>query len=84
MELADYNIYFMDLPGHGKSTGSGRDSVAAYADIVTDFIDRRGLKQVTLFGHSLGSAIVLTLALRWPTWLEACYRIPVGRARCAP
>jgi len=78
MELADYNIYFLDLPGHGKSTGPGRDSVAAYADVVADFIDRRGLKQVTLFGHSLGSAIVLTVALRRPAWLEALVLVGAG------
>ena len=78
MELPDYNIYFLDLPGHGKSTGPGRDSVAAYADAVADFIDQRGLKQAALFGHSLGSAIVLTLALRRPAWLKALVLVGAG------
>ncbi len=78
MELPDYNIHILDLPGHGKSTGPGRDSVAAYADVVAGFIDQRRLKQVTLFGHSLGSAIVLTLALRRPAWLKALVLVGAG------
>ena len=78
MKLPDYNVYMLDLPGHGKSSGTGRDSVAAYADVVAEFIDRRGLKQVALFGHSLGSAIVLTLALRRPAWLKALVLVGAG------
>ena len=78
MELRGYNIHFLDLPGHGKSTGQGRNSVGAYADIVADFIETRCLKQVTLFGHSLGSAIVQVLALRRPVWLEALVLVGAG------
>jgi len=78
MELPDYNIHILDLPGHGQSTGPGRDSVAAYADVVAGFIDQRRLTQVTLFGHSLGSAIVLTLALRRPDWLKALVLVGAG------
>ncbi|MFO1428980.1 MAG: alpha/beta hydrolase [Candidatus Competibacteraceae bacterium] len=78
MTLPDYNIYMLDLPGHGRSSGSGRDSVAAYADVVADFIARHGLREVVLFGHSLGSAIVLTLALRRPAWLKALVLVGAG------
>jgi pimeloyl-ACP methyl ester carboxylesterase len=78
MDLPDYNIYMLDLPGHGRSSGSGRDSVAAYADAVAGVIDERGLRQVALFGHSLGSAIVLTLALRRPAWLKALVLVGAG------
>ena len=78
MELPDYNIHILDLPGHGQSTGPGRDSVAAYADVVSEFVDRRCLTQVTLFGHSLGSAIVLTLALHRPGWLKALVLVGAG------
>jgi pimeloyl-ACP methyl ester carboxylesterase len=77
-ELPGYNIYFLDLPGHGKSTGQGRDSVEAYADIVADFVEACCLNQVTLFGHSLGSAIVQVLALRRPVWLEALVLVGAG------
>jgi pimeloyl-ACP methyl ester carboxylesterase len=52
--------------------------VAAYADAVAGVIDERGLRQVALFGHSLGSAIVLTLALRRPAWLKALVLVGAG------
>ena len=77
-ELEGYNIYFLDLPGHGQSPGPGRDSVIAYADVVTAFIVQRGLTRVTLFGHSLGSAIVQVLALHQPNWLEAIVLVGAG------
>ncbi len=76
--LSACNIHYLDLPGHGQSTGTGCDSVAAYADAVTGYIAARGLQRVILFGHSLGSAIVQALALRQPAWLEAIVLVGAG------
>jgi pimeloyl-ACP methyl ester carboxylesterase len=78
LELPGYNVYFLDLPGHGRSIGQGRDRMDAYADVVADFINERGLQRVTLGGHSLGSAIVQVLALRHPIWLEAIVLVGAG------
>ena len=77
-ELPDYNVYFLDLPGHGQSTGRGWDSVAGYADAIAGFIEKRRLSQVILGGHSLGGAIVQILALRHPAWLKALVLVGSG------
>jgi pimeloyl-ACP methyl ester carboxylesterase len=70
-ELPGCRVFFLDLPGHGQSTGMGRDTVPAYARVVERFIATLGLSRVILCGHSMGGAIALTLALQRPAWLEA-------------
>jgi pimeloyl-ACP methyl ester carboxylesterase len=81
--LAD--VYGLDLPGHGSSGGRGRTHVQAYADFIQAFVQQLNLKQVTVFGHSLGGAIAQNLALRHPEWLSAIVLVGTGaRLRVAP
>ncbi len=54
----------LDLPGHGASEGGGEREISKYADHVSRFIDALGVQNVFLIGHSMGGAIVQTLALR--------------------
>lgn len=59
-----YLPIFLDLPGHGASEGSGEKEVSRYADHVLALISALELRNVFLIGHSMGGAIVQTLALR--------------------
>ena len=59
-------VFTLDLPGHGKSEGPGRQSVAEYAESVIGFINAAGLSQAVFIGHALGGAIALTLAIDHP------------------
>lgn len=78
-------VFTPDLPGHGRSTGSGRSRVADYADVVAAFAERLGLQNVVLMGHSLGGAIAQSLALRSPAWLAAIVLVGTGaRLRVDP
>lgn len=61
--LPGQRIYALDLPGHGKSDGIGRQSIADYASCVLDFMDELKLRQAVFVGHSMGGAIALDLAL---------------------
>lgn len=79
------DVYGLDLPGHGHSGGRGRTSVEAYTDFVETFAKQLNLVRVTLFGHSLGGAVALSLALRRPAWLDAIVLVGTGaRLRVAP
>ena len=79
------NVHFLDLPGHGRSLGQGRNDVSAYADVVDAFVAELGLRQVALIGHSMGGATALTLALRHPLWLDALVLVGTGaRLRVMP
>jgi pimeloyl-ACP methyl ester carboxylesterase len=59
-------VYALDLPGHGKSGGVGCQSVSDYARVVVDFLDAMHMNAAVFVGHSMGSAIALTLALDFP------------------
>lgn len=64
--LADERIYALDLPGHGLSQGIGRRSIHKYADDVLAFMKALKIRAAVLAGISMGSAIALTLALKYP------------------
>ena len=61
-----YNILAIDLPGHGRSGGSGEADVADYSVWVKKLLDILDLKRAVLVGHSLGAAITLRFALNYP------------------
>jgi pimeloyl-ACP methyl ester carboxylesterase len=50
-------VYAIDLPGHGKSSGRGQTSAAAYAEDIRAFMDAVGVDTAVLVGHSMGGAI---------------------------
>jgi pimeloyl-ACP methyl ester carboxylesterase len=68
----------LNLPGHGGDPGPGRDSLASYADWLAERLN--GSKPLILAGHSMGGAIVLSLALRHPRpdWLAALILVSTG------
>ena len=83
--LAGANTYALDLPGHGKSEGQGRESIKAYADFVATFLETLRLEKVTLVGHSMGGATALDFALRYPEELARLVLVGSGaRLRVAP
>ncbi|WP_420643659.1 alpha/beta fold hydrolase [Candidatus Leptofilum sp.] len=59
-------VYAIDLPGHGRSHPPGRQTIAAYAQDVLDFIEALSLQNVVLLGHSMGGAIVQQIGLAAP------------------
>ncbi|MEO9629422.1 MAG: alpha/beta fold hydrolase [Sulfitobacter sp.] len=82
-------VVLVDLPGHGKSPAlPGRQTIAAYADALVQFIDRNGLTGVDTVGSSVGARLVLELARRgvgghtvaydpggfWQGWETAWFR----------
>lgn len=64
--LPSYRVITLDLPGHGKTPGPGRQSIREYARDVANFIDLIGLSRAVFVGHAMGGAIALTLALEHP------------------
>jgi pimeloyl-ACP methyl ester carboxylesterase len=61
--LAGARVFTLDLPGHGKSKGPGRQSVGDYAESVIGFMNAADLSRAVFIGHALGGAIALTLAI---------------------
>ena len=83
--LPDHDVYALDLPGHGKSEGPGRSSIADYVDVVSDWADALDLPPFALVGHSMGGAIAQAFALRYPQRLAALVLVSTGaRLRVHP
>lgn len=83
--LAGETIYAPDLPGHGKSEGIGRQSVDEYADDAISFMKSLKIRAAVLVGISMGSAIALTLALKYPKQVSGLALLGSGaKMRVAP
>jgi len=61
--LPKASVIAVDLPGHGKSPGPGRNSVSAYAADIIALLDLLKIPQAIIAGHSMGGAIAQTMAL---------------------
>lgn len=63
-DLPATRVVALDLPGHGQSDPPGRRTIEQYTAVIEAFVVGMGLSDVMLAGHSMGSAIALTAALR--------------------
>jgi pimeloyl-ACP methyl ester carboxylesterase len=71
-------VITIDLPGHGRSPGAGKETIAEYGEVVLAVLDALGLEQVVLAGHSMGGAITLWLALHAPERLQRIVLVGTG------
>lgn len=84
--LPGMTVYALDLPGHGKSGGDGRDTIAAYRDVVLAWADALALPRFVVAGTSMGGAIAQAMALAAPARLAGLVlvgtdaRLPVAPA----
>lgn len=85
-ELAGTRTLALDLPGHGLSRPPGRRTINTYATVIEQFVAALAPRRLVVAGHSMGSAVALTLALRNQVALDglillgAAARMPVGDA----
>jgi len=78
-------VYAVDLPGHGKSDGQGRRSVAEYATFVAQMLDALAIDRAVIAGHSMGGGIAQQFGLSYPTRAAALILVATGaRLRVAP
>ena len=83
--LPGYQIFALDLPGHGKSPGMGQQSITAYCTQVTAWLDELGLEKIIFAGHSMGGAIALMMALEHPPRVHGLILLGTGaRLRVHP
>lgn len=61
--FGECDVYAINLPGHGQSTGPGRHTIAGYTQVLNAFAEALALPPFILAGHSMGGAIALDFAL---------------------
>ncbi|MCS7178386.1 MAG: alpha/beta hydrolase [Anaerolineae bacterium] len=83
--LPGATVYAVDLPGHGRSGGSGRERIEEYAADIVRFLDRAGIARGVLVGHSMGGAIAQMAALMAPERVSGLVLVGTSaRLRVAP
>lgn len=58
------SVLAVDLPGHGRSTGTPLPSIESSADWLRALLGAAGVAQASIVGHSMGSLIALEAAAR--------------------
>jgi pimeloyl-ACP methyl ester carboxylesterase len=76
--LPGQRVYTLDLPGHGKNEGLGRQFVEEYACAIAGFMDAAGLSRAVLGGHGMGGAIALAMALDYPDRVAGIILVSTG------
>jgi branched-chain amino acid transport system permease protein len=66
MDLPGCRTIALDMPNFGRSEALDVDDIDVYADHVAAFIKALGLEQPVVVGHSLGGAVVMSMAARNP------------------
>jgi pimeloyl-ACP methyl ester carboxylesterase len=74
----EFNPIIIELPGHGESGGEGEEEIVRYAEHVDVFLKALGLQKAFLVGHSMGGAIVQTLALSHPEMIKGIVLVGTG------
>ncbi|MFW6042378.1 MAG: alpha/beta fold hydrolase [Chloroflexota bacterium] len=68
----EYRVYALDFWGFGDSSKKGGDSgetsfrISSYVEMVRQFMDRLGIVEAPVFGHSMGGTVALQMALHNP------------------
>lgn len=80
------NCFALDLPGHGQSEGLPAKTIAESTEYVVEFVNTvNPPRPLYLVGHSMGGAIALTYALKYPDALDGMILIGTGyRMRVNP
>ena len=85
-QLPSISPILVDLPGHGRSPGAGRASIADYALDIVALLDALAIDSAIMLGHSMGGAVAQWLALEHAARVDALVlagtgaRLPVNPA----
>ena len=74
----EFNPIIIELPGHGESDGEGEEEIVTYTEQLYAFLQAIGVRKVFLVGHSMGGAIVQTLALTHPEVIKGIVLVGTG------
>jgi esterase len=68
---ANYCVYSLDLPNHGRSGWCDGMDIPAMACAIVAWMDQQGVSSAAVVGHSLGGKVAMSMALTQPGRLSA-------------
>ena len=68
MALSGFRVLAWDMPGYGESPmlAATRANAGDYADALAALLDKAGVTQTVLVGHSLGALVACAFAAKYP------------------
>lgn len=81
---ANFTVYSLDLPNHGRSAHVSPSTLSVFADIVIQWMNDAGLERAHFFGHSLGGKVVMELALRDPSKVRSLVVVDIAPVHYEP
>ncbi len=67
----NYKTYALDFWGFGESGKQGGSfTVQDYTEMVNQFVERMGIEEALVIGHSMGGTVSLSVALTQPDWVR--------------
>ena len=80
-----FNVFIMELPGHGAARGKGAREIKDYALWIKGALEELQVTSPFVIGHSMGGAITMDLALRFPDLPQGLVLVSTGaRLRVLP
>ncbi len=82
----DYNVFALDFPGHGNSDGESLKTIEDMAIWLEKVINKIGIKNLSLVGHSQGCLVALEYTNRYSKkvkniiFVAGSYEIPVNKS----
>jgi pimeloyl-ACP methyl ester carboxylesterase len=81
----DFNCFIMELPGHGAAQSQGAQEVKSYALWIRGALEELEVNDPFVIGHSMGGAVTMDLALRFPALPKGLILVSTGaRLRVLP
>ena len=77
-DLQGYKTYAIDLPNHMWSGWTDSVSIEKYADFVKGFMEALGIGKSIIVGHSLGGAVAMNVAVKYPEAVEKLILLAAG------
>lgn len=61
-----FTVHSMDFEGHGEYKSNSDFSIDLFVNNVLDYLEKHKLKQVSIFGYSMGGYVAMKAALTFP------------------
>ena len=81
-----YNVFTLDLPGHGNSEGESLNSIEEMAEWLEKVVTKIGINNLSILGHSQGCLVALEYINKFPNkvkkliFVGGSYKIPVNKS----
>jgi esterase/lipase len=66
----DFNVHLLNFEGHGGCNSERDFSIDAFAENVKDYLDKKGLQSIPVFGYSMGGYVSIKLSLTHPGYIS--------------